>query len=145
MARINFFNRYKILLLLVVLVILISPFYIWGNLKSIDNNSFENISKSDKLNLVYIGRPTCGVCVEFQPKLEQLAKKRFINIYYYNTDEFKKNKSNELKKFFKKTDVSYVPVIIVTKQGKIIERFDSKQGIKKIDNFVKNNIWNLRF
>lgn len=138
-------KKYKLIFLIIILVILISPFYIWGNFKSIDNNDFEKISNSNHLHLVYIGRPTCGACVQFKPKLEELANKRFINFDYYNTDEFKKNNMNELEEFLKKTDVSYVPTVIAIKNGQIIERFDSKEGIKEIDKFIKNNVWDLRF
>lgn len=145
MLHTNLTNRHKLIFCLAILLILISPFYIWGNLNNIDNDDFKNISESSDLHLVYVGRPTCEICVDFKPKLEHLASKRFINFDYYNTDEFKKNNSDELKEFLKKTDISYVPVVIAVKNGEVIERFDSKDGIKEIDNFIKNNIWDLRF
>lgn len=139
-------KKYKLIFLIIILVMLISPFYIWGNFRSIDNNDFEKISASNDLHLVYIGRPTCGACAELQPKLKKLANKRFINFNYYNTDEFKKNNKDELEAFLKKTDVSYVPVVIAIKNGKIVERFDSKEGVQvqEIEKFIKNNIWDLR-
>ena len=51
-------------------------------------NLFKEIRDSDKVSIIYYGRPTCPACVAYYPVLEEVAEEYNLDIFYINLDEW---------------------------------------------------------
>lgn len=68
-----------------------------------DKTVFHEISYIDfykemnnrKDSLIYIGRPTCPVCVRFLPILHDILTTKKMRIEYFNVDNFFKDNSSD--------------------------------------------------
>lgn len=109
-------------------------------LESIDSKGFYERLNSNKLNVVYIGRPTCPDCAEFQPILEEKVKGNNLKVYYYNTDDAKKNNMKDFNKIKDELNIKYVPVLILYDGNKEVNRIGYEDYTKSndlLDNIIK--------
>lgn len=65
---------------------------------------------------IYIGRPTCSVCVEFT---EILEKNLEGEVYYYNTDEGRSENEEGMREIMDILGIVAVPTIIYIDKGEI--------------------------
>ncbi|MEG1016070.1 MAG: thioredoxin family protein [Bacilli bacterium] len=132
-------------IILFVIVIIGSTLYV-------NNRTFINI-KTNKLNelvkdsnkkLIYIGRPTCGGCIEVQPILKEEVDKNDLQAYYYDTDKAKKKEYDAFQDVKADFKIESIPLILYYKEGKEVARFDysdfEKSKEDSIGEFIKNNI-----
>ncbi|MGT2830024.1 thioredoxin domain-containing protein [Streptococcus hillyeri] len=59
----------------------------------------EKIANSEEF-LIYLGRPTCGYCQVFVPKLAEAHQEKSARIYYLNSDEADAKDWNEFIAYF---------------------------------------------
>lgn len=90
-----------------------------------DKTVFHEISYIDfykemnnrKDSLIYIGRPTCPVCVRFLPILHDILTAKKMRIEYFNVDNFFKDNSSDKASyinFFQELNISQLPSLIFT-------------------------------
>lgn len=85
------------------------------SLKTIDDISFfEQNNKS----IVYWGRLTFVKCVIVEPILKQISLEKGINIYYFNTDEWRED--SNFNSILSKFKVENVPYLITTKNVELM-------------------------
>lgn len=73
---------------------------------------------------IYFGRPTCPDCADFIPILEQELQIAKTNVYYFNTDIFKKEP--EYENVIKTFNIIWIPALYETENGNITNSFDLK-------------------
>ncbi|WP_211747203.1 thioredoxin family protein [Paenibacillus sp. Marseille-Q4541] len=71
---------------------------------------------------LYVGRPTCPVCREFLPKLERASEDTGQLVYYYNTDEGRKQDEQEVMALMNQLEINSVPALLYIENGKETDR-----------------------
>lgn len=83
----------NILIVLLIIGVIIASMFISNNsnankyFKEISIEEYFNMIDSEDLSHVYIGRPTCSICVKFTPLLEKYTLDNKIAVNYLNTDK----------------------------------------------------------
>ena len=97
-----------------------------GNLISLNYNEISNKAKKEESFILIVSRSTCSHCAEYKPKIESIAKKYNIDIYYTDYDlDTKDNQEKFLDEY--KLDGS-TPITIFIKDGKQTNLFDRIEG-----------------
>ncbi|HBM3583994.1 TPA: thioredoxin family protein, partial [Listeria innocua] len=100
-------------------------------------------TKKDKNILVYVGRPTCGDCTEFEPKLIQQIKENKLQekMVYLNVAKTRENEE-EWNNFKNKYNILYTPTLAIFRNGKVIKQlgWTPSNGVdmNEINLFLKN-------
>lgn len=98
-------------------------------------NEYLNLKKEDKLNIIYVARPTCGYCEIQDPILRHVAFLHDLKVNYLNTDNFSNKDNSKFMQSDKKFENGYgTPMILITKNDKII---DSTPGLTEKDPLIK--------
>lgn len=110
-------------------LILFSFFYLIFNNNNSSVNFIElnNTSLEDKINnkedfTVYIGKPTCQECTEFEPILKNVLDDIDKEIYYYNTDNAREDNEDLMIDLLETLNVKVVPTIINLNNGSIQDK-----------------------
>lgn len=92
------------------------------NIKS--NNLFkktEKIYKASNMNIIYIGRESCGYCQIFTPIINDLKEKFNLDYTYVDIDKLTHNDFKKLLKMFGIEDKNFgTPYLVITQNGQII-------------------------
>lgn len=118
---------------------------IYDVLDSVTYESFDDLIQEDKAVYVYIGRPSCGDCQEFEPELIQIIQKYEMSrqIVYLNVHSIRQNEK-EWEIFKEKYNVQYTPTIAKFKQGKLIDKVEwtPEDGISigDVESWILNRI-----
>ncbi|MDR2834503.1 MAG: thioredoxin family protein [Streptococcaceae bacterium] len=102
----------------------------------IDNQQLENVIKSKKETIVYIGRPTCPQCQEFEPTLRKVLKEEKIHLDYYNTDEARKQDESVLSDLTTQLGVNTVPTVAKLKNGIVVNKIVGVKNEQAIKEFL---------
>ena len=89
--------------------------------------------------IVLISQTTCGHCISYKPKLEDVANKHKINIYYIDVDLLTKEENTELDKYI---NFSSTPTTVFLKNGEeksAATRINGDASREKIENKLKSN------
>lgn len=117
--------------------------YNYINSISYDNLDLFLNTKKDKNILVYVGRPTCGDCTEFEPKLIQQIKENKLQekMVYINVAKTRENEE-EWNNFKNKYNILYTPTLAIFRNGKVIKQlgWTPSNGVdmNEINLFLKN-------
>ncbi|EOW8177259.1 thioredoxin family protein [Listeria monocytogenes] len=117
--------------------------YNYINSISYDNLDLFLNTKKDKNILVYVGRPTCGDCTEFEPKLIQQIKENKLQekMVYLNVAKTRENEE-EWNNFKNKYNILYTPTLAIFRNGKVIKQlgWTPSNGVdmNEINLFLKN-------
>lgn len=65
-------------------------------LYEVDSISLEKIMNGKDTLFVYVGRPTCPQCKEFEPILQKVLNNQHQSMGYYNTDNARKENEDKL-------------------------------------------------
>lgn len=135
-------KREKIYIGIIFILVLFMSILISGG-KETKNNIFTTIDvdryfellKSEDISYVYIGRPTCSHCQEFEPVLSEFTDRYDIKIYYLNIDEIASsdfNRLNEnLTKVMEEEWQGSTPTLVSIGEGsvqKFMLGYDSQSG-----------------
>ncbi|EUJ32953.1 thioredoxin [Listeria floridensis FSL S10-1187] len=103
-------------------------------LRTISTDDFKSKLADGKTEIIYVGRPSCVDCQEFQPLLKQvLQEEKITKLDYYNTDEASKKNRKAMIAMLKKMKVDSVPTLVALKAGKVESVFlgnDKKTDLK---------------
>ncbi|EAA0094394.1 thioredoxin family protein [Listeria innocua] len=117
--------------------------YNYINSISYDNLDLFLNTKKDKNILVYVGRPTCGDCTEFEPKLIQQIKENKLQekMVYLNVAKTREDEE-EWNNFKNKYNILYTPTLAIFRNGKVIKQlgWTPSNGVdmNEINLFLKN-------
>lgn len=145
----------KLILLIPTIVIIAIIYFNFNDRNKFKINYLSNIEKSDKNLLiditreelnkriskneniyVYIGRPTCPDCKEFEPELKDILNKMNKKLLYYNT-EVPASQKQEIRDYLEKYNVKTIPCILYIEDGKTIKLYDC-QNTKEVEEFIED-------
>lgn len=94
-------------------------------LDKVSYSQYNSIVNSNKLSYIYIGRPTCSICQQFEPILNTYAQANNIDVSYLNIDTISSEEYNNLNEQLTATlnedwDGS-TPTMISVENGSIID------------------------
>ena len=102
-----------------------------SGLRMIGISDMEGIlSDNDSGTFVYVGRPTCPACQQFEPILETTLADLGQELYYFETDRANSDDSDRTSAILNQLDVTGVPVIVYILNGQVI---DSLVGVHDQD------------
>lgn len=108
------------------------------NFIEIDNQRFTTILESDNSYFIYIGRPTCPICRELEPILENVLSNIDMTLYYYNTDEARQENYEIMVLLLDSLEIMSVPTIIYINNGEIVEELNGIQEFDDLLSFFNN-------
>ena len=137
----------KILIIITTLIVILLASLIFlnqdnkktGSLNKINYKELtKKIENKDSFILI-VSQSTCTHCASYKPKVEIIAKKHKLNIYYIDYD-LEKDKTKE--KFLEEYDLDgSTPITLFIKKGKQTSIFDRIEGdisdTKVIEKFKK--------
>ncbi|MBO0431059.1 thioredoxin family protein [Enterococcus sp. DIV0660C] len=137
-------KKKKIIFLLFVIILMSGETYFYANqkeknfnpLNSINSNQIQKLIDNTDTGYIYIGRPTCEECQEFLPKLRSVLIKKRQKVFYYNTDNARKENQDKLVKELNNLNVKIVPTILYMKKGKIDEKLEGSTNKSEIEKFL---------
>ena len=106
-----------------------------GNLIGLNYKEINNKIKNKDSFILVVSQSTCSHCAEYKPKLESIAKKYKIDIYYIDYDLETKNNRNKFLNSFK-LDGS-TPITIFIKKGEMTNLFDRIEGDVSKESAIK--------
>lgn len=83
-------------------------------LKEISYNEYKDLLENKETFILEIMRTDCSACINFKPKLEQVAEYYKLEIKYINTDHLSEDEYNDL---FDETGISGTPTVIFYHDG----------------------------
>ncbi len=103
---------------------------------SIDADGVVDAFKSKDLKVIYMGRATCGYCVQFLPNLQKAQEEYDYETLYLDiseVDEQGQEKIMELDKDFFNENYGATPAVLLVKDNKIV---DSHIGYSEYDDYA---------
>lgn len=102
--------------------------------KEVDKDGYMDVFNKDEINVVYLGRATCGYCVQFLPTLQKAQEDYGYKTLYIDTDKIS---NDDLIAILKTMDLDYdsfgTPTTAVVKNGKVL---DTQIGYSDYETFV---------
>lgn len=90
-----------------------------SNYLTISLDNLNDIIKSKKSQLIYIGRPNCPYCKNFDARLGEYLTNNNKTILYYNTIYDRENNNIEMTSTLNKLNVQTVPSIVKLDNGNV--------------------------
>ncbi|MHC5229824.1 DUF6568 family protein [Enterococcus sp. LJL99] len=116
---------------------------IYDHLNSVSAQNFPTSINLEHF-VVYVGRPSCGDCNLFEPKLIDLIQKFNIQseITYLNVECIKKDEER-WKRFKNQYSIEYTPTIALFSKGELISKIEwtPQKGISigRVQEWLSNN------
>lgn len=118
---------------------------IYNYLGSVTYPKFQHMVEEKQEFYVYVGRPTCGDCNDFEPELIDLIEKHQLadDILYLNVAALRKEEDQW--ELFKETyDVQYTPTLAKFSGGKLVNKVEwtPENGINidDVEKYIVENI-----
>lgn len=107
--------------------------------KSVDAEEAISLFDSEKTEVIYIGRSTCGYCVKFLPVLQKAQKEfgyktNYLDITTVTEDQHSKLLEKDNDEKFLEENFGSTPMVLLVKDGKIVEGW---VGYAEYDNFAQ--------
>lgn len=107
--------------------------------EKVDFDKMMDKFESSDLEVIYIGRPTCGYCVKFLPVLQEAQKKFGYKTVYYDLTDVTQDETNKIiekdnEDEFIKTNFGATPMVLLVKDGKLV---DGWVGYSEYDSFAE--------
>ena len=99
---------------------------------------FEKIENKEDMILL-ISKTNCSYCISYKPKLEEVANKYKIDVYYIETDLLSQD---DYDKFHSQFKYDGTPVTVFLKNGEektVVNRINGNSSIEKIEKKFKSN------
>ena len=88
----------------------------------IDADGYMNALNGEELQVVYLGRPTCGYCIQFLPYLKQAQKEYSYKTLYIDTDKIS---NDDLTKVLETMGIELssfgTPTVALIHNGKVVD------------------------
>lgn len=135
----------KIIILVSICIVILIGGIIYDNIASKSylkeikyKDVIEKINNKDTFVLL-ISQTTCSHCLEYKPKLETVANKEKINIYYIEYDLLSKEDTENFNKYI---SFSGTPTTVFFTSGEektAATRINGSASIEKIESKLKSN------
>lgn len=108
-------------------------------MKEVKVDEFKEVAESKKIQVVYIGRPTCGYCVKFLPTLQKAQKEyKYKTVYLDITNVASQEDQEKILAYdndegFLKENFGSTPMVLLMKDGKLV---DTKVGYTEYADFA---------
>ncbi|MGG5342425.1 hypothetical protein IGI58_001631 [Enterococcus sp. AZ020] len=118
---------------------------IYDYVDAITVDSFEKKIKQQDSFYVYVGRPTCGDCNDFEPKLIELIKEYVIQdkLMYLNVAKLR-TQEKMWEEFTETYNLNYTPTVAKIEQGKLVSKVEwtpeAGISIRDVEKWIKTNI-----
>jgi len=100
---------------------------------------YKDVSSNNTVVTV-IGASYCSHCQEYKPYITSLAKKKNINLYFYEIDTMKEADVNKLENSFDLAGYSgSVPFTVIFKDGKALATHEGFESNVMLYDFFKEN------
>jgi len=127
---------------IMLLIIIAIPVIIFmGNKKSNDMyKGYEERINGTELSLIYIGRPTCSVCLELDPVIKEYKQKYNFEYYYVNTDKLVTKDTDKLINSYEGfSEGISTPTLLYVQNGQIVDAMQGFLDEKTLFNFLQKN------
>lgn len=94
---------------------------------------------NDEDFILLVSQTTCTHCMDYKPKLEKVANKYKINVYYIETDLLSDEEEAELKKHFSFRGTPQTIFVVDGKEETAATRIDGDVSEEKIISKFKSN------
>ena len=108
-----------------------------GSLIEIGNQELALVLESDSGILVYVGRPTCPACVEFEPILKNALSELEKGLYYFNMDDAMEKSEEDMLTLLEALEVIVVPTVIYIENGIVVSRLNGLHTESDIIEFLE--------
>ena len=102
--------------------------------KEVDKDGYMDAFNKDEINVVYLGRATCGYCVQFLPTLQEAQEDYGYKTLYIDIDKIS---NDDLTAILKTMDLDLdtfgTPTTAIVKNGKVL---DTQIGYSDYDTFA---------
>lgn len=118
---------------------------IYDTLNSVSYTNLDSFISQEIDTYLYVGRPSCGDCVSFEPQfIEYLDEKNIYSTITYLNIEKTHSDDKEWEQFKKKYNIQYTPTIAKFNKGILISKVEwtPEKGISipMISNWIENNL-----
>ena len=105
---------------------------------TVDSNKVVDLFDSEKTQVIYIGRSTCGYCVQFLPVLQKAQEDygyttKYLDITTVTTEGQNALLAKDNDEKFLETNYGATPVVLLVKDGKLV---DGWVGYAEYDTFA---------
>ena len=138
-------KKRAIIIITICLIVLIGAFIadmILGKsyLKELKYSQFVEKMENKESFVLLLSQTTCSHCKDFKPKLDKIAKKYKITIYYMETDLLDKDTYDTFKKKYFNFDGTPTTVFVINGEEKTAaSRIDGDVSKEKIISKLKSN------
>lgn len=113
-----------------------------SSFKAINGQEFIDAYKGSELKVIYIGRETCGYCVQFVPVLKQAQKELGFTPLYLDISTITSSDAEAimgLDSYFEE-NFGYTPMTVLVKDNKIVAEQIGALGYDDLVSFLKENL-----
>lgn len=113
-----------------------------SSFKAINGQEFIDAYRGSELKVIYIGRKTCGYCVQFVPVLKQAQKELGFTPLYLDISTITSSDAEaimELDSYFEE-NFGYTPMTVLVKDNKIVAEQIGALGYDDLVSFLKENL-----
>ena len=118
-------------------IILLTLFFITGcsnnYLEEITYNEYKQLVKNKETFILEIMRTDCSACINFKPKIENVANEYKVKVKYINTDNLTDEENDSL---FLDTGISGTPTVIFYNDGVEITKSSRINGSVSEDKII---------
>ena len=103
-----------------------------------------DLYKSNEIQVIYIGRETCGYCVQFLPILQQAQKDygyktKYLDITTVTEEDQKAILAKDNSEKFLKTNFGATPMVMLIKNGKLVDGWIGYAEYNSFAGFLEKN------
>lgn len=108
-------------------------------MNNVDMDKLLDLFDSKENQVVYLGRETCGFCVQFLPVLQQAQEEygyttNYLDITTVTTDDVNKLLKKDNDEKFLEENYGSTPMVLIVKNGKLV---DTWVGYSEYDEFAQ--------
>lgn len=112
--------------------------------EKITANQLVDLFDSDKTQVIYVGRATCGYCVAFLPVLQKAQndfdyKTQYYDISSLTTEDKDKIVALDNSEKFLATNFGSTPMVLLVRDGKLIDGWVGNYEYSKFESFLTKN------
>lgn len=111
---------------------------------TVDADKVIDLYKSDDIQVIYVGRETCGYCVQFLPVLQQAQedygyKTKYLDITTVTEDGQKAILEKDNDEDFLATNFGATPMVMLVKDGKLVDGWVGYAEYETFAKFLEDN------
>lgn len=106
-----------------------NPLTVQSVMIEINLEQLSEMQNSEERTMIYFGRPTCGECETIKTNLDILVNNSHSTVYYYNTEQDRYSRPEEMHDILSFYLVNSVPALVVLKDREVQSIYFDKEII----------------